>query len=225
MIAIKNIKTDDLLNKYQLEITSEIWLNRKYYFDQKSETWDKEVFHDPEKIKMIIDELKLKPGNRVLDVASGTGILIPYIFNRVSTKGEIIINDISEKMISIAKQKYSKENYPNLKFMAQDVIELEMNAQFDAIICYSCFPHFPNKIKLIEHLSRGLTIGGKLIIAHSESREKINKHHKKQKNTIISHDMLPPMKKIKIMLGQQDLNIRKYVDTNEMFYILAIKNN
>ncbi|TXT61938.1 MAG: Demethylrebeccamycin-D-glucose O-methyltransferase [Promethearchaeota archaeon] len=197
-------------------------MNRKHYFDRKATTWDTEVSHNPDKLEIIINELELSPGNKVLDVASGTGVLIPYIHNKVSDKGIIVVNDISKKMISIAKKKYPKQKFSNLEFKVQDVMELPMFGQYEAIICFSCFPHFPHKLKLLTHLAKGLKTRGKLIIAHAESREKINMHHKKQKNTSISHDMLPPTDVIRVMMESANLTIEKVVDNEHMFYIIGI---
>jgi demethylmenaquinone methyltransferase/2-methoxy-6-polyprenyl-1,4-benzoquinol methylase len=198
-------------------------LDRKHYFEEKSETWDKEVFHDPEKLEHIINQLHLKPGDNVLDVASGTGVLIPYIFRKIKLKGKISIVDFSEQMISISKKKHPEEEYPNLEFNAQEIMKINLRPEYDAIICYSCFPHFPNKFTLLKHLYNGLKLGGRLIIAHSESRKKINKHHKKLKNSVVVHDMLPPMDKIENMMKNVGFKIGKTLDNQEMFYIISIK--
>jgi len=198
-------------------------LSRKRFFEEKSETWDKEVYHDPEKLEHIINQLQLKPGDKVLDVASGTGVLIPFIFEKVKLKGKISVIDFSEQMILISKKKHPKEEYPNIEFNIQDITKINLKPEYDAIICYSCFPHFPNKARLIKNLYEGLKLEARLIIAHSESRKKINKHHKKLKDSVLVHDMLPPMYKIENMMKNVGLKIGKTLDNQEMFYILGIK--
>ncbi len=211
------------VNYKNLNLVSETIMSRKHYFEEKSEIWDKEVYHDPDKLVHIINQLKLKPNDNVLDVASGTGVLIPFIFEKIKLKGKICVVDFSKQMISISKKKHPKNKYPNLEFKIQDIMEINLKPKYDAIICYSCFPHFPNKAKLLKHLYKGLKLGGRLIIAHSESREKINKHHKKLKDSVVVHDMLPPMSKIKNMMEKVGLKIGKTKDDEEMFYVIGIR--
>jgi demethylmenaquinone methyltransferase/2-methoxy-6-polyprenyl-1,4-benzoquinol methylase len=202
---------------------SEIDLNRKNYFNRKAKTWDDDVNHNPEKLEHIMDALELESGDSVLDVASGTGVLIPYIYERIKQEGKIICVDISEKMISQSKKKYPQPKYPNIKFKVKDIMDLQLTPRYNAIICYSCFPHFSNKTNLIRHLYKGLKLSGKLIIAHSESRKKINMHHKKLKHSAISHDMLPALKIIKNIMISAGFDIEKTKDSEEMFFIIGIK--
>jgi demethylmenaquinone methyltransferase / 2-methoxy-6-polyprenyl-1,4-benzoquinol methylase len=51
--------------------------------------------------------LKLKPGDRVLDVCSGTGDFIGYLYPRVGEHGEIVALDFSEDMLAVARQRFA----------------------------------------------------------------------------------------------------------------------
>lgn len=211
---VNNLKREKRLN-YQLN-------RQREYFNKHAETWDREVYHDPEKLKKIVFELELKPGEKVLDIGSGTGIMIPYLFNRVKESGAIIALDISEKMISISKNKNPPEKFPNVKFIVQNINKFLMEEEFDAILCYSCFPHFLEQALIIQKLSKGLKMGGKLMIAHSQSRKAINNLHKKSE-AIVSKDRLPSMKKLSKMIENTGLKVLKTLDNKEMFFIIGKK--
>lgn len=196
--------------------------NQKEFFDSCAETWDETIFHDPKKLEKILSALDLKPGQKVLDVGSGTGVMIPYIYNYVKESGSIVAIDFSEDMIMRSKRKHPIEKFPNLKFRVQDINKFSMKREYDAILCYSCFPHFNNKNHTIAHLTKGLKKKGKLMIAHSDSRETINNIHKNAKSKIISQDSLPTIEEISSLMERLGLNVIKTLDNNEMFYILGV---
>ena len=83
--------------------------------------------------------------------------------------------DISPEMIEKARSKYAT---PIVDFRCQDVRDIR-GESFDYIIAYSVFPHFQKPEKLISHLAGLLPVGGKLVVCHSESRDRINGHHDK----------------------------------------------
>lgn len=209
--------------KQKIKPTTILYKDHKEFFNKFAETWDEITFHDPEKLEKIFSALDLKPGQKVLDVGSGTGVTIPYLFNYVKESGSIVSIDFSKKMIIISKKKHPIEKFPNLQFKVQDINKFSMNREYDAILCYSCFPHFQDKIHTISHLTKGLKKQGKLMIAHSDSRETINNIHKDAKSKIIHQDSLPTIEEISSLMEKSGLKVIETLDNNEMFYILGVK--
>ncbi len=142
------------------------------FFDKCAPSWDKEMIRFDARINKILDYSGISEEKSVLDVACGTGVLIPdYLARNVS---KVVGVDISPKMIDIARGKFSS---PAVEFICADVEELEMGG-FDACVVYNAFPHFENPARLIENLWEKLKDGGRLTVAHGDSRDKINAHHK-----------------------------------------------
>jgi demethylmenaquinone methyltransferase/2-methoxy-6-polyprenyl-1,4-benzoquinol methylase len=195
---------------------------QRKYFNEQAENWDQEVFHDPTKLKKIIKELALKPGDKVLDVGTGTGIMLKPMFQKVTELGKIVAIDISKNMIAIAKKKHPPAQYPNINFITGDVEKYGFEETFNAILCYSCYPHFHHKGRLIQVLAAILEPQGKVMIAHSQSRKAINKLHK-EKEHIVRHDKLPTMNIIFEMLRNADLRVHKSEDTEEIFFVMGKK--
>lgn len=212
----KNKKKETYSNERCIE-------NVRNYFNEHAKNWDDEVYHDPEKLRIIINALKLKQGSKVLDVGTGTGITIPYLVKHVTNNGKVVAVDISKEMITISKNKYSKE-YPNVDFIVGDINEISYENNFDTILCYSCFPHFLDQENIINKMVRALNQSGTLMIAHSQSRKNINSIHKNVQN-ITSKDRLPPMRILKNMLLKSNLKIIESLDNREMFYVIAKKNS
>ncbi len=120
----------------------------------------------------ILDYADIRAGVSVLDVACGTGILIPdYLARNVARVTGV---DLSPAMIACAKAKLTN---PRVTLLAADIEETSFSTQFDRCMVYNAFPHFPSPERLIRHLSRQLVPGGRLTVAHGMSRADINRHH------------------------------------------------
>jgi demethylmenaquinone methyltransferase/2-methoxy-6-polyprenyl-1,4-benzoquinol methylase len=195
-------------------------ITHKEFFNSAAETWDTVCRHDTNKINFILDLLNIKTGARILDVGTGTGVLIPFLAQRTGKQGEITALDISEKMLEIAKRKYT---YDNVSFICGDILDVNLPGEyFDYIICYSVFPHFNDKQSAIKIIYRYLKTGGKLIICHSQSRNKVNDLHKNASEAI-SKDHLPDIKTINNMCMNEKLKTVLEIDSEEMFVVISEK--
>ena len=142
------------------------------FFDRLAPDWDAELIRNDDIISTILDNAAVTEGKVVLDVACGTGVLIPdYLKRKVASVTGI---DISSKMAEIAKAKFPQ---PEVTILCGDVETTDFGRQFDCIVVYNAFPHFPDPERLIKNLSGLLKPGGTLTVAHGMSREKIDAHH------------------------------------------------
>ena len=142
------------------------------FFDRLAPDWDAEMIRSDEIIAAILDKAEVSAGKDVLDVATGTGVLIgDYLARGVASVTGI---DISPNMARIAQGKYPQEN---VKILCGDVERTDFDRLFDCIVVYNAFPHFPDPARLIAHLASLLKPGGTLTVAHGMSREKIDAHH------------------------------------------------
>ena len=143
------------------------------FFDRCAPTWDAEMVKSDVKIGRILDNAEVGAGMDVLDVACGTGVLFDYYLERGVASVTGI--DISPEMAKIAAQKFAGE--PKVQVICGDVEEYAFGRQFDRIVVYNAFPHFPYPKRLIKRLAKLLKIGGRLTVAHGMSREAIDGHH------------------------------------------------
>ena len=142
------------------------------FFDRLAPGWDAEMVRSDEIIRIILDNADVTAGKNVLDVACGTGVLIPdYLERNVASVTGI---DISPKMAEIARSKFPQEY---VTILCGDVENAAFDRLFDCIVVYNAFPHFPDPERLIRTLAGLLTPGGALTVAHGMSREKIDAHH------------------------------------------------
>lgn len=165
-------------------------MKRKAYFNKAAGTWD-EQFYTPTLITFLenlVPNFGLKPGQTILDLGTGTGILIPFLLQAIGSAGSITAIDYAEKMVQVCRSKYS--HLKNVTIILQNVETLKLpSASFDAITCFGLFPHLENKKQTLEHLHQVLKPGGKLIIAHALSSTEIEAHHRS--SSAVTHDILP----------------------------------
>jgi len=177
-------------------------MSRKTYFNEQANTWD-ERFHTPNLssfLEKLVTQFGLEPGQNILDVGTGTGVLIPYLIREVGPAGSVTAIDYSENMIQICKTKHS-----HLKNVSVELGNIEEDAfpteSFDAVICFGLFPHLENKEKALQNINHTLKPSGKLVIAHALSSEELTAHHNNASSAVV-HDVLPEEAEMTQLLEQ-----------------------
>ncbi len=143
------------------------------FFDRLAPQWDADMIKNDTIIRTILDNAEVTEGQDILDVACGTGVMFPYYLER--NVASVTGIDISSEMAKIAAEKHA--HIPNVTVLCGDVEETAFERKFDRIVVYNAFPHFPNPQRLIATLAGLLKEGGRLTIAHGQSREAIDGHH------------------------------------------------
>jgi ubiquinone/menaquinone biosynthesis C-methylase UbiE len=110
----------------------------------------------------IIKMLNPKDNDIVLDIAAGTGepgLTIASMLNG----GKVIITDLSEDMLAIARENAKQRGIKNIETHACDVSELPFpDNTFDAISCRFGFMFFPDMQLAAKEMVRVLKPGGKI---------------------------------------------------------------
>lgn len=194
---------------------------QKDFFDENARVWDEITVHNPEKVQYIAELLGIHSDDRILDIGAGTGIMIPF-YERYLVDGSVVAVDYSGKMIEIARSKYPVKDHPLISYLVSDVYELKYDADFDLIVCYSCFPHFVDQPLAIKILARALRKGGRLAVAHSDSAKKINGVHMSG-GVEIKNDFLPSMEQLKQMMRENGLTVTFERDDESYFICVARK--
>ncbi len=156
-------------------------LSSRSFFDARAAQWDAMVYHDPEKLDALFRLLRLQPGETVLDVGTGTGILIPRILRAVGPEGRCIALDLSSEMLKEARRRVQRHGGEDrTQLLCADFLQAEANLETatldaDVIIAYSCFPHFSDPAQFFRRSREILAPrSGRLMIPHGESGEPSN---------------------------------------------------
>ena len=117
-------------------------IKNKEFFNELSKTWDST---NTASTSVLFDNLLINEGERVLDVACGTGVLTKGIYSRCKCKVTGI--DISDEML---KRAIKNNEGVDVEYINESFYDYESDG-YDVIIIYNAFPHF---IDLYLSLSR-----------------------------------------------------------------------
>lgn len=151
-------------------------MSKKAYFNEKAAKWDTLIQDEViARLQRMVTALDLPQGSKVLDLGTGTGVLIPMLIETVGSSGAVVAMDFAPRMLAEARKKY---HWPNLRFLEGAAEEIPLADQsVDEVVCNSAFPHFDNLRRAAQEMARVLRRGGRVAIIHPHSREYINKLH------------------------------------------------
>lgn len=185
------------------------------FFNRLAPSWDEEMIRDDTIIARILDGAGVRAKDRVLDVATGTGVLIAdYLARDVACVTGI---DISPAMARIAREKYAHD--ARVTIICADAASFRTEERFDRIMVYNALPHFVSPGELIAQLSSLLAPGGTLTIAHGFGRKKLDEHHKNTASDVSAP--LPSTQELRAYL-EEKLRIIVSTDTEEMFQLTGV---
>lgn len=171
------------------------------YFDARADIWDSLQLQSAGELSDLIGRLHVLKGERVLDVACGTGIITGLLAEASGAK--VIAIDIAPKMIEKAQEKYAGRD--DVEFVCGDFLEFAeaagscsacapassaadapalctgptTAAHFDYVVIFNAYPHFLDPAALSTALATVLAPGGRFAILHSHSRAWLTDHHNK----------------------------------------------
>lgn len=186
------------------------------FFDRLAPNWDAAQIDRYAVIESILDNAGVGAGQRVLDVACGTGILFEHYLRRgvASVTGV----DISPEMAKLAARKAA--GHPQIRVVCGDIERVTLDTPFDAVVVYNAFPHFEDGARLIEGLWDRLAEGGRLTVAHGFSRETINARHGSDAHRV-SQGLMPADDLAALFRPRFDVDV--VISNGEMYQVAGTK--
>lgn len=110
----------------------------------------------------LVDEVGVGPGERVLDVACGTGAVTRVLVERVGPTGSVVGVDLSPVMLGIA----AELDLPHVELRTGDAMNLPVDdASFDVAVCQQGLQFVPDRGAAAAEMHRALVDGGRVAVA------------------------------------------------------------
>jgi len=116
--------------------------------------------------RLTVAQCNARPGQTLLDVASGTGDLARALAHQVGKSGQIVMTDINESMLARGRQRMLDEGLVgNIAYVLADAEELPFPANhFDRVTIAFGLRNVTRQDKALRAMYRVLKPGGKLLI-------------------------------------------------------------
>ena len=157
----------------------------------------------------------------MVDIGSGTGVLVPLLTAKLGTEGMVVALDVSVEMLVRAQ---AKDFPPIVGFAQADVIDIPLaDDSMDLAMCNSALPHFGDKEKALKEMARVLRANGRLVICHTISRQALNRLHQSIGGAV-ANDLLPDEFQIRTLIEQARLKVTHFEDSPERYLVIAEKS-
>lgn len=115
----------------------------------------------------LVELAEIKPGQRVLDIATGIGEPAITAARTVGDKGHVIATDISTQMLAIGRERTIAQGLQNMiEFREGDAESVDLpNSSFEAVLSRWGLMFLPNLRMALDNIQKSLINGGRLAAA------------------------------------------------------------
>jgi len=168
----------------------------------------------PERLDKIVATARITNGDVVLDLGSGTGILIPII--QAYEPGKILACDLSDAMLARLKQQYAYAE--TIQADARDLCLPD--SSIDVIFMNACYPNIVDKKSTFANISRMMRCGGRMVISHPMGKSFIDLIRDKAPFPL---DEFPSERRAQKLLMPFGFQVIDFVDEPKLYIMKAIK--
>ena len=112
---------------------------------------------------LLLHHAALQPGERVLDVACGTGVVARMAAPVVGLRGHVGAIDMSLSMVDVARSLPAPDG-ASIAWHVGDANVLPFSdGEFDVVLCQHALPFFPNRAVVAREMHRVLKSGGRAL--------------------------------------------------------------
>ena len=113
----------------------------------------------------LIDLAALRPGEHLLDLACGTGVVARLAAPRVGPTGRVTGIDFNAGMLAVARA-LPRPSGPTIAWLEGSAVAMDLpDASIDVILCQQGLQFFPDKLAALREMHRVLVPGGRVLLS------------------------------------------------------------
>jgi len=173
-------------------------------------------------VEPLLEDVKLRPGDRVLDIACGTGIVARIAKQRQGSTGTVVGVDLNPQMLAVARRVD-----PTIDWREGDAVALPLldGEEFDVVLCQHGFQFFVGRAPAARQMHGALTKGGRLGVSTWRSDEEFPLLHELRR---IAERHVGPITDRRYSLGdpsplEADLRATGFLDVRSKHFSRTIR--
>jgi ubiquinone/menaquinone biosynthesis C-methylase UbiE len=121
----------------------------------------------------MLQMASLRRGEKVIDVAAGTGLVTFRAASTMGGAGEVLATDLSDEMVNKLRSAAAQQGLSQVRAERMDAQELTVpDATFDVALCALGLMYFPDPLQALKEMYRVLKPGGRVAAAVWGARDK-----------------------------------------------------
>ena len=197
------------------ETKTRIAAHQRQYFNALADVFDVPQPADVmDRLRLIVAAAELHPGDVVLDVGTGAGVLIPLL--QSYRPSLVLACDLAEQMLARVRR-----HYPTVLAVQCDIVRSPLKAAtLDAVFMNAMFGNIADKLEACSNVARALRLDGRLIVSHPEGRSFVDQLRAAGEIFIES---FPTRDEFRALLDATGLEVIFYRDEPRLFVMVARK--
>jgi ubiquinone/menaquinone biosynthesis C-methylase UbiE len=117
-------------------------------------------------VQPLIEAAEIGPGDRVVDLACGTGMVTRALLERVGSSGTVLGIDLNPTMLEAAEELSGDRAADGIDWRRGDAASLPIeDGAADAIVCQQGFQFFADKSAALSEMDRALDNAGRMALS------------------------------------------------------------
>ncbi len=152
---------------------------------------------EEERPDLVLQAIKLRPGDSVADIGAGTGYFSWRLAKAVGSKGKVYAVDIQQEMLDLLVKKMSQHGVTNVIPVLGRIDDARLPTNsLDLVIMVDVYHEFSHPHEMMQSISRSLKPGGRVVFVEYRAEDPtvpIKQVHKMSEAQVQSEMRLFPL--------------------------------